>query len=158
MKTFDDMIAECLEQGVQELMPWDLSEWLEEATRKSPILLDIREPYEYQQFHLENSINVPRGILESACEYGYEETVPEMACSRERDIVLICRSGKRSVLAAYTLHQMGFHNTISLKTGVKGWNDFDQPMINNEGAEVDLDEVDAILTEKPTPAQLGVKI
>ena len=156
MKTFDDMIAECLADGVQEIMPWDLADKLEKNSETPPILLDIREPYEYDQFHLINAINVPRGILESACEYGYEETVPEMACSRNREIIVICRSGKRSVLAAHTMLQMGYHTAISLKTGVKGWNDFDQPMINNQNTEIDPDEIEKILSEKPSPAQLGV--
>ena len=41
-----------------------------------PMLLDVREPYEFDAMHIPNSVNVPRGILESACEWDFEETIP----------------------------------------------------------------------------------
>ncbi|HQU01953.1 MAG TPA: lytic murein transglycosylase, partial [Acetobacteraceae bacterium] len=74
------------------------------------------------------SVNIPRGILESACEYGYEETVPELVTAREREIVVICRSGFRSVLSAFNMQLLGYTKVCSLKTGLRGWNDFEQPL------------------------------
>ena len=62
-----------------------------------------------------------RGVLEQSCEWDYDETVPELAAGREQEIVVICRSGKRSVLAADMMLRMGFGNVVSLKTGVRGW-------------------------------------
>jgi len=47
-----------------------------------------------------------RGILETACEYGYEETVPELAQARERAVVIVCRSGNRSALVAWVMQEM----------------------------------------------------
>ena len=138
MKRFNDLVDECAKE-VKEVFPWDLEEILQKRT---PILLDIREPYEYEAMHIEGSINVPRGVLESACEFDYEETVPELANGRDEEIVVICRSGKRSVLGAYVMQQMGFANVISLKTGLRGWSEFEQPLINQAGDTVDEDTAD----------------
>lgn len=142
MKTFKDFIAECT-KSIEEILPWDLKARLEQD--KPLFLLDIREPYEYEAFHIKNSLNVPRGVLECACEYDYEDTVPELAAARNEEIILICRSGNRSALAAYTLQLMGFKNVKSLKLGLKGWNDYEQPLQDIHGNPVETDTADAIL-------------
>jgi rhodanese-related sulfurtransferase len=150
MKHFTDLIAEAL-PDIEELFPWDLEEKL--GQENSPFLLDIREPYEFDALHIEGSINVPRGILESACDWDYEETVPELAAGRDREIIVICRSGNRSVLAAHTMQRMGFKNVASLKTGIRGWNDFEQPLLNAAGEPVDIDDADEVLATRLRPEQ-----
>ncbi len=142
MKSFDELVSDALTR-VREIMPWDLSRSLVET--KSLMLLDVREPAEYSKLHIPGSINVPRGILEQSCEWDYDETVPELASGRGREIVVICRSGKRSALAADVMIQMGFVNVVSLKTGVRGWNDYEQPLQNMSGELLDPDEVDVLL-------------
>jgi rhodanese-related sulfurtransferase len=150
MKHFTDLIADALPE-VEELFPWDLEDKLKQE--QELILLDIREPYEFDALHIEGSINVPRGILESACDWDYEETVPELAAGREREIIVICRSGNRSVLAAHTMQRMGFKQVASLKTGVRGWNDFEQPLRNADGELVDIDDADEVLATRLRPEQ-----
>lgn len=140
MKSYRQLVQACLdaeENPVRELFPWDLEELLE---KKDILLLDVREPEEFDAVHMDNSLNVPRGILESACDYDYEETVPELVEARGRDIVVICRSGYRSVLAAYAMQLMGYRSVWSLKTGIKGWNDYDQPLYGSDCRELDGDE------------------
>ena len=129
MKSLDDFINEALEH-VEELFPWDLEDALQEINNL--LLLDVREPWEYHAMHIRGAINVPRGVLETACEYDYEETVPELVEARQRDIVVICRSGKRSVLAASVMQQMGYQNVKSLKTGMRGWSDYEQEMVDTD--------------------------
>lgn len=150
MKHFTDLIAAALNE-VDEIFPWDLSEKLEQG--EDLILLDIREPYEYDALHIKDSIHVPRGLLESACDWDYDDTVPELAGERERPVVVICRSGNRSVLAAQTMQQMGFKNVVSLKTGIRGWNDFEQPLYDANGNQVDIDDADEILASRVRPDQ-----
>lgn len=150
MKRFDDLIAEALTR-VKEIMPWDLSRAL--AAGNKPILLDVREPVEFDLLRIPGSVNVPRGVLEQSCEWDYDETVPELAAGRDREIVVICRSGKRSVLAADVLLKMGFTNVVSLKTGVRGWSDYEQPMTNVRGDELDADDGDVLLAPKVSPRQ-----
>jgi len=152
MKTFRDLINDCL-PSVQEIFPWDVAELL--TSEQPPLLLDIREPYEFAAFHLANSLNVPRGILETACDYGYEDTVPELVKARDKQIVLICRSGNRSVLAAFVMQLMGYNNVSSLKTGIRGWNDFEQPLFDQHEQLISIDDVESILSIPPTAEQMG---
>ncbi len=151
MKRFTEMVEACAKQ-IEEIFPWDLSERMQ---ARDLLLIDIREPYEYEALRIEGSLNVPRGILESACEYGYEETVPELASAREREVVLICRSGLRSALAAYTLMQMGYQQVCSLKTGLRGWNDYEQPLLDAAGRSVELESADEYFMPRLRPEQLG---
>jgi len=158
VKTYQDLIQDCLNDAnnpVGELFPWDLAEVLENGEK--PLLLDIREPYEFNAIHIQHSINVPRGILESACEYNFEDTVPELVEARDKEIIVICRSGNRSVLAAYTMQLMGYQSVKSLKTGVKGWNDFEQPLYNKDQQAVDGDDAFDILNPPLRPEQLTPK-
>lgn len=154
MKKFQEMIKECL-QTVAEVMPWDLQEMQERG--EQPLLLDIREPYEFDAAHIPGSLNVPRGILETACEYNYEETVPELVQAREREIIVICRSGNRSVLAAYVMQMMGYGSVKSLKTGVRGWNDYELPLRNGAGADLAQEQADEVLTVRLRPEQFAPK-
>ncbi len=150
MKRYDDLVAEALTR-VKEIMPWDLSRAL--AAGSKPMLLDVREPAEFSMLRIPGSINVPRGVLEQSCEWDYDETVPALAAERDQDIVVICRSGKRSVLAADVLLKMGYINVVSLKTGVRGWSDFEQPMTNEQGEVLDADAGDVLLAPRVRPEQ-----
>ena len=154
MKTFQELVDTAL-QRVEELFPWDLEE--ESSDNPDLMLLDIREPYEYDAMHIQGALNVPRGILETSCEFDYEETVPELASARERDIVVICRSGKRSALAADIMQQMGYKKVKSLKTGMRGWSDYEQDMVNGDGNLVDEDTAIDFFTPKLLPEQMSKK-
>lgn len=151
MKRYKELVAEYAEH-VRELFPWDLLERMEE--NPDLLLLDVREPYEFDAMHIRDSINVPRGILESACEYDYEETVPELVEAREREIAVICRSGYRSVMAAYIMQELGYRNVFSLYTGLRGWNDYEQPMLDAEGNEIDIDDADEYFEVRLAPEQI----
>jgi rhodanese-related sulfurtransferase len=98
--------------------------------------------------HIAGSISVPRGILESACEWEYEETIPALVQAREREVVVVCRSGYRSVLAAHSMQVLGYQNVVSLKTGLRGWKDYEQPLVDRSGDAVDLDEADVYFSPR----------
>jgi rhodanese-related sulfurtransferase len=151
MKHFLELVGDCL-GDIRELMPWDL----EERLRANPDLLvvDVREPYEFDAMHIAGSLNVPRGILESACEWDYEETEPELVRARDREVVVVCRSGYRSVLAAHAMQLLGYRDVVSLKTGLRGWKDYDQPLVDRAGRDVDLDDADDYFTAKLREDQL----
>lgn len=150
MKSYDDLVDEALLR-VKELMPWDLSRLL--AGGGKPVLLDVREPAEFSMLRIPGSINVPRGVLEQSCEWDYDETVPLLATGRELEIVVVCRSGKRSALAADVLLSMGYKNVVSLKTGVRGWNDYEQPLVDGTDNPVDADSAEALLAPRLRPDQ-----
>ncbi|MGB9093893.1 MAG: rhodanese-like domain-containing protein [Gallionella sp.] len=150
MKRYTDLVADALTR-VQEIQPWDLSRQL--AAGGELVLLDVREPSEYAALHIPGSINVPRGVLEQTCEWDFDETLPLLAAGRELDIVVICRSGYRSVLVADVMQQMGYTSVVSLKSGVRGWNDYDQPLVDGAGQPVDGDTAEEILGPHLRPEQ-----
>ncbi|HTN93423.1 MAG TPA: rhodanese-like domain-containing protein [Gallionella sp.] len=154
MKRYADLVADALTR-VKEIMPWDLNRML--AAGKEPVLLDVREPAEFDSLHIPGAINVPRGVLEQTCEWEFDETLPMLAAGRELDIVVICRSGYRSVLAADVMRQMGYTGVVSLKTGVRGWNDFEQPLVDSGGNVVDGDLADELLGPHLRPDQRNPK-
>ncbi|MCW8930384.1 MAG: rhodanese-like domain-containing protein [Gammaproteobacteria bacterium] len=149
--TFNQLLKNA-QKEVDELQPWDVEEILE--AKEEIIILDIREPYEYRNMWIKGAINVPRGVLETACEWGYDETIPELVRSRDKKILVVCRSGNRSLLAAQTMKLMGYKHTYSLKTGLKGWNEYDLPLFNDEG-EVDLEAAEAYHIPRVNDDQLG---
>ena len=151
MKTFKGLIEELLPQ-IKEMFPWDLEERLQES--ENILLVDLTEPDEFNTVHIKGSINVPRGVLEASCEWNYEDTVPELASARDREVVVICRSGNRSVLAAYTMQLLGFKNVTSLKTGLRGWFDYELPLYDGDGHEVDEDSADEYFSKGPRPDQM----
>ena len=140
---------------VAERFPWDLLDEL--ASDETPMLLNIRCPHEFDAARIAGSVYVPRGILEIAADCGYEETVPELVEARERRIVRICRSGNRSILAAHTLKPMGYTNAASLRTGVRGWNDHEQALVETDGSRPGLDAADELLTSRVSPEQQGAR-
>ena len=151
MKRFTDLISDCLPH-ISEEFPWDIEERL--GTESAPLIIDIREPGEYDAMHIEHSLSVPRGILESACDYGYEETVPALVAARARDVVLACRSGNRSALAAHTLQLMGYMKVTSMKTGLRGWNDYELALVDKNGRTVPVEEADDFFTTRLRPEQM----
>lgn len=151
-QTFKQLIAGMLQQ-VDEIYPWDLEEIL--ANDPDVLLLDVRETKEFQHCHIKGSLHVPRGILETACDWDYPDTEPELVEARERRVIVICRSGNRSVPAVFTMQLMGFVNIVSVQTGIKGWNDSDLPLINTQGDLVDPDWADDFLTPPVKKEQLS---
>lgn len=149
---FKNLVAQALEE-IDEIFPWDLEEQLE--TESPPMLVDIREASEFDQLHIKGSFFAPRGILETCCDWGYAETIPDLANARDKDVVVICRSGNRSALAAVTMKQLGYSNVLSLKTGVRGWNDADLPLVNIQQEEVDADWAEGFLSPEIADEQFG---
>ena len=145
-------LSEKAAREVRELMPWDLKAMI--ASEPALIVLDVRERSEFDVAHIPDSRNVPRGILEAACEYDYAETEPDLVEARARPIVVVCRSGNRSALAAFVMRQIGYENVASLKLGVKGWNDGDLPLVDGRGLMVDADDADHVLAPHLSPDQI----
>ena len=150
MKRYQDLLADARSR-VAELMPWALRDRL--AAAPAPLLVDVREADEFARVHIAGSLHVPRGVLEQACEWDYDETVPALAAGRQTAIVLVCRSGNRSLLAADVMQALGFTAVVSLQTGVRGWNDFELPLVDATGQPVDGDVAAAWLAPPVRPDQ-----
>src|SRR5437763_15246866 len=79
------------------------------------VVLDVRQPVEYEQGALPGAVHIPRGHLESKIE----SQVPE----RSTPIVIHCASGVRSAFAAKTLQDLGFTDVVSMSGGFNKWKD-----------------------------------
>lgn len=151
-KTYSQLASEAATR-ITEIMPWDVSDFMED--NPDALLLDIREQSEFSQARIAGSLNVPRGILESAAEWDYVETEPDLVQARDKPVVVICRSGNRSALACEVLEQIGYSDTRSVKLGIRGWNDADQPLVDADGETLDGDEADDRLNPPLRPDQIN---
>ena len=82
------------------------------AHRKEPVLfVDVREPDEYAGGHIPGALLISLGELEKRCG-----EIP-----RGRDVILVCRSGRRSELACRFLGRLGYDRVRNLKGGMLAW-------------------------------------
>jgi len=84
-------------------------------------LLDVREPGEYSQGHIEGAVNIPRGVAELE--------VPRMVVDPKVRIICYCAGGNRSALVADHLTQMGYESVVSIIGRFQGWTRSDQPVV-----------------------------
>ena len=75
------------------------------------IILDVREEAEYSFGHVPRAISIPLGVL--------EERMGELDSNQE--IYVICRTGRRSELAAHKLSENGFKKVYNVLPGMKDW-------------------------------------
>lgn len=83
-----------------------------ERVSNGGIVLDVREQAEYAFGHIEGAISIPLGEL--------EERLVELA--KDQEIYVICRTGKRSDLAAQKLFEKGFTKVYNVLPGMSSWN------------------------------------
>ena len=96
---------------MQQVSPRDLQAWLADPGRPAPLLLDVREPGEFEICHLQNSMLMPMGSVPAR--------YPEL--DRNAETVVICHHGMRSMRVAMFLEQQGFGRVINLTGGVAAW-------------------------------------
>ena len=88
-----------------------LAEWLRDPAREKPLLLDVREPWEFQTCHIAGSQLVP--MREIPARIGELDSAAE--------VVVICHHGGRSMQVALFLERQGFSSVSNLAGGVDGW-------------------------------------
>ena len=100
-----------------QITPQFLHQWLNDSGRKPPLLLDVREPWEYQTCRIEGSTLAPMN------------TIPARArdLDPESETVVICHHGTRSLQVALFLERNGFSKLYNLRGGVNAWADQIQP-------------------------------
>lgn len=76
------------------------------------VLLDVREPYENAEFNV-GGLLIPMGEFPAAAE--------QLEDRKAEEVVVYCRSGKRSATVQYMLQQAGFSNVRNLEGGMLAW-------------------------------------
>ena len=93
------------------------------------LVIDIREPGEFERGHLPGAVLLPRGLLEFEIHNlvaRYCEGQPGSA--EDYPIVLYCGTGGRSALAAETMSTMGYRNARSMAGGIVAWSQAGLPV------------------------------
>jgi rhodanese-related sulfurtransferase len=101
---------------MRELTPDECKAYLEQATT-SPLLLDVREPWEYRIVHLEESQLVPMREIPAMIE----------TLDPHQEIIVICHHGIRSRQVALYLEHQGFSNVVNLNGGLDAWARYTDP-------------------------------
>lgn len=115
-KTFQQLCDEA-KGRIKEISTEEVEDIIK--TRDSVVLIDVREQDEFRAGHLPGALGIGRGIL----EYHIADEVSDT----EKEIVLYCRGGNRSALAADSLRQMGYTNVHSMTGGYRQWNSENRP-------------------------------
>jgi rhodanese-related sulfurtransferase len=98
---------------IRELEPRELDAWLHDDQREQPLIVDVRESWEFDLCRIEPSLLVPLAALPAAVA-----TLP-----LDRDLVVVCHRGVRSLHAAAWLMSAGFGRVQHLRGGIAAWGD-----------------------------------
>jgi molybdopterin/thiamine biosynthesis adenylyltransferase/rhodanese-related sulfurtransferase len=111
MAGFRDLLA----QAKSQITEIDTNEAASRIATGGVIVLDVREPDEYEQGALPDALHIPRGHLEAQIEARIvEKTAP---------VLVYCAGGVRSAFATKTLHELGYTNVVSVAGGFQKWKD-----------------------------------
>jgi molybdopterin/thiamine biosynthesis adenylyltransferase len=119
-KTQQDFLAEAR----QEIPEVSAEEVVERRKRGEDfILLDVREKDEVRSGYIDGAVSVPRGFL----EFQVAGKVPET----QKEVVVYCAGGARSLLAAKAMREMGYTNVSSMAGGITRWKDAGYPVVRD---------------------------
>lgn len=96
-------------RGVVHVSVHDVKAMLD--TRQKPLIIDVREPSEFQSGHIPGAVNIPLGTLEKGVG----------SLDKQKPILLICRSGNRSISAYQRLKALGFTSLANVDGGMLRW-------------------------------------
>lgn len=96
---------------MQHITAPELAAWLADPSRPRPVLLDVRENWEFETCHLDGALLIPMN------------TIPARIDDLDEDaaIVCICHHGARSMQVAAFLERHGFAHLSNLTGGVHAW-------------------------------------
>jgi molybdopterin/thiamine biosynthesis adenylyltransferase/rhodanese-related sulfurtransferase len=114
MSTFRDLLAAAKAQ-ITEIDTADASQ----RVAAGAVVLDVREPDEYDQGALAGAVHIPRGHLEAQVE--------NRIIDKSAEVVVYCAGGVRSAFAAKTLQELGYTNVSSMAGGFGKWKDEGRP-------------------------------
>ena len=96
---------------MEQILPTQLRDWLDDPSREKPVLLDVREPWEHDAARIAGAQLVPMREVPAR--------VAEIDGARE--VVAICHHGGRSMQVAMFLEKQGFKRVHNLMGGIDAW-------------------------------------
>ncbi len=123
MATSAELELDQIKEQIEEIVP---AEAKREFDAGEAVLIDIREPHEHQEVHLDGDTLIPQGELVAA--------IDEVAPDAGQRVILYCRSGNRSARAALELaSELGYDNVASVAGGILDWQEQGLPVVEAEG-------------------------
>lgn len=102
-------------KGIRQITPAELSEMISgqkaPSAKERPLFVDVREPHEYKGGHIQQTKNIPLS--------SFRKRIREIPT--DRTVVLVCRSGNRSMQAARILKGQGYKDIVNVRSGMSGW-------------------------------------
>ena len=123
-----DGVQEMLDEAqkvIKHVSPQDLKKMID--AEEDIFLIDLRgsDQVERGEIYYIDSFKIPRGYL----EFRVELKIP----NKNSRVILYCCSGKRSILAAKSMQDMGYTNVAHLEGGIRQWVDEDLPLDTTYG-------------------------
>jgi molybdopterin/thiamine biosynthesis adenylyltransferase/rhodanese-related sulfurtransferase len=109
-------------EQIEEIEPFEAAAEIEGG---DVVLIDTREPHEYQEAHVEGGKLVPPGLL--------GEEIAAAAPDKSARTILYCRSGNRSYKAAEQMKALGYEDVASVAGGILAWQEQGLPVVATEG-------------------------
>lgn len=98
------------------------------------VVVDVREPDEFEKGHIPGAVNIPRGWLEFKADPtspAYDERI-----AADKPLLVYCTIGGRSALATAALQELDYANVTNLEDGFEAWKDADYPVERTRAAPV----------------------
>ena len=112
---------------IREITPAELKAKLD--AKEDFLLVDVREPSEFEHGHIEGAHLVPRGIVEAAADPSYPKHYPPLSGARNRQVIVYCATSGRSAMAAAVMQMMGYKDVINLAGGITRWETEKLPVV-----------------------------
>jgi rhodanese-related sulfurtransferase len=117
-------LAEMIDSARARIRNLSADEVAAELDEAGAVLIDVREPTETANGTIPGALLVPRGMLEFHADPTSAYYLPEL--QPDRPVIVYCRSGARSALAAATLASLGYTDVAHLEGGIRAWSDSDR--------------------------------
>ncbi|MGR8949026.1 MAG: rhodanese-like domain-containing protein [Gammaproteobacteria bacterium] len=109
-KTIEEIVKEA-KANITEISVADAKS----LTGGDTVFIDVREPPEWKDGTVPGALTIPRGVLE------WKSADEESLKNKSAPVIVYCKSGGRSALAAQSLQELGFDNVKSLAGGYQAW-------------------------------------
>lgn len=130
-RTLAEMVAAARSQA-REITPVEAAQ--ADNNSELALIVDVREPGEYEQSHVPRAVNIPRGLLELRADPTSPAADSALSADQSARILVYCTKGPgaRSLLAAQTLSGMGYERVEVLGGGLNAWAEAGLP-VEGEG-------------------------
>ena len=96
---------------MERITAGELAAWLADERREKPVLLDVREPWEFEKARIDGATLIPMRELPSRMAQ----------IDEQKEVVAICHHGGRSMQVAMFLEKKGFKRVHNLVGGIDAW-------------------------------------